>query len=126
MRTNYLRAATTTDNFTLFPVSRSNFRGKDRRRHKRIPRSIGITVQPLDVEHMECAHSFFAITRDISVGGLAYMSPNVTESELVMLTLESDPSRGVVSRVCGSSLIHANEYERVFLTSVEFLFERFC
>ena len=132
MHTHSMRAASTDANVSLFAVSKQDYRGKDRRRHKRVPRSVGITVELLDSDQLlesdphETKQSFFAITRDIGLGGLAFLSPVKVTADLVMLAVDEDPFRGVVSRVCGCCLIHQNEIEKVYLTSVEFLYERFC
>tara|TARA_R110002049_G_scaffold309101_2_gene516929 strand:- start:59893 stop:60195 length:303 start_codon:yes stop_codon:yes gene_type:complete len=45
---------------------------------------------------------------------------------MAVLSLQDESTRMVVSRVCNCSLIHANELEQVYLTSVEFLYERFA
>ncbi|MEL6106588.1 MAG: hypothetical protein AAFU85_11140, partial [Planctomycetota bacterium] len=70
--------------------------------------------------------SFFAITRDISHGGLAYLSPRKAGFELAVIHMEDEGWSGeVVCRVCHSMLVHTSELEEVYLTNLEYLYERF-
>ena len=98
----------------------------EQRRHRRVPRSVGIVIQPLDDSLQESAASFFAITRDVSHGGLAYLSSRYADFELAVVHMEDEGWEGeVVCRVCNSALVHANELEKVYLTNLEYLYERF-
>jgi c-di-GMP-binding flagellar brake protein YcgR len=119
------QAASTAGSSIFLKASRRKYRGVERRRDRRIPKSVGIMVQPLSLHQEHLGNEFFAITRDVSNGGLAFLSPFRAEYEMAVLSLEEDPSRMVISRVCNCNLIFANELEEVYLTGVEFLYERF-
>jgi c-di-GMP-binding flagellar brake protein YcgR len=120
------QAASTAGSSVFLKASRRNYRGVERRRDRRVPKSVGILVQPLSQDQVSQGDEFFAITRDISKGGLAFLSPRQATFDMAVLSLEEEPSRMVISRICNSSLIFANELEEVYLTSVEFLYERFA
>ncbi|MGB7344090.1 MAG: hypothetical protein WBD20_07745 [Pirellulaceae bacterium] len=126
MRADPTLAASTAGSSVFFKASQRRFRGPERRRDRRIPKSVGILVQPLGLDQLSLGDEFFAITRDVSRGGLAFLSPQKANFEMAILALKDEPSRLVISRVCNCSLIHANELEQVYLTSVEFLYERFA
>ncbi|MEO1524805.1 MAG: PilZ domain-containing protein [Planctomycetota bacterium] len=98
----------------------------EQRRFRRVPRSVGIVVQPLDEALHESDKAFFAITRDISHGGLAYLSPRYADFDIAVVHMEDEGWSGeVVCRVCNSALVHTNELEQVYLTNLEYLYERF-
>lgn len=99
------------------------FKGKEKRRHPRIPRSVGIIVQPLDIHMAATDQPFLAITRDVSEGGLSYVSDTPATFDMAVITLNDDRSREIICRICGTGLIFANEFDEVFLTNVEFLHE---
>ena len=125
MRTQQTRAAVSGGSSAFFhAVNKPSFNA-ERRKHRRIPRSLGILVQPLNERHDEIDDAFFAITRDVSPGGLAFLSPHFTDFDVAVISLEEDISRSVVARICGCNLIHASEVEQVYLTGVEFLYETF-
>ncbi len=124
MRIDHAQAASTAGSSLFLKAAQSSYQGPERRRERRIPKSIGIIVQPLTAMQTEAGEEFFAITRDVSRGGLAFLSPRRCDFELVVLSLQHDRSRMVVGRICNCNLIHASEHEEVYLTSVEFLYER--
>ena len=125
MRNLQARAATTGGaSLFVLPTDLNRRRGKERRRHKRIPKSIGILIEPLDEDQLTTDRAFFAITRDISKGGLGFLSSEYADYEMVLISREDDPTRAVVCRVCDCCLVHKNEFEEVYLTCVEFLYER--
>ncbi|QDT11813.1 hypothetical protein [Planctomycetes bacterium K23_9] len=126
MRIHPTLAASTAGSTLFLKASRRKYRGAERRRDRRVPKSVGIVVQPLSPLQSELGREFFAITRDVSRGGLAFLSPRKADYEMAVLSLEDDMTRLVVSRICNCNLIHANELEEVYLTSVEFLYERFA
>lgn len=98
--------------------------GPERREHRRVPVTVPITVQPLDARQREAAPPFNAITRDVSTGGLCYISSHRANYEMVAIWRENDPSRLVVCRVCKSNLIQSTDPELAYLVSVEFLYEK--
>ncbi|QEF96496.1 hypothetical protein Mal15_05240 [Stieleria maiorica] len=101
--------------------STGGYRGPDRRASRRIPRTLEITVQPLDVQLNEWARPFFAITRDVSQGGLAYLSSQKADFEKAVVSLNDGIAPGIVCRICNTSLVHSLGKEEVWLTNVQFL-----
>ena len=101
--------------------SASGFRGPDRRVAPRIPRTLEISVQPLDVQLVEVGTPFFAITRDISQGGLAYLSSRKADFEKAVVALNEGIGPGIVCRICNTSIIHRSGRDEVWLTNVQFL-----
>ena len=124
MQTQYANAVSTDSVSSLFPVV-SKYQGKNRRKHRRTPASVGIVVQALNAGG-ETTDSFFAITRDISLGGLGFLSSRPAEFDMALVTTQADPTRGVVVRICSCNLIQKTDQESVYLTSAEFLYERFA
>ena len=102
----------------------TNYDGPERRKHKRMPMTVGIKVQPLDPRQPSIEAPFSAVTRDISRGGLAYISSRKADFEIVSISLADSPNRMVICRVCACNLIQGTGTENVYLTSVEFLYER--
>lgn len=117
--------AITCGSTNMFSSYQSSYEKDDRRRNKRVPRSIGITVDPIDAEEQPQGEAFFAITRDLSRKGLSFVSPVEAPFEYACITLQDQPGREVICRVCYSNLIVKSEREDVYLTGVEFLYERF-
>ncbi len=109
---------------TLFESMRKE-RHRDKRLHKRVPRSIGILVQPMDAEEQANSEEFFAITRDISQAGLSFLSSFESRFEFESIMIADQPGREVICRTCYSSIIVKNQNEDVYLTGVEFLYERY-
>ncbi|MCO8125200.1 PilZ domain-containing protein [Stieleria sp. TO1_6] len=95
--------------------------GVERRQDTRIPSSLEIVVQPLDEQMEELGEPFFAITRDISQGGLAYLSSTFAEFENAVVSLRKGLSPGILCRICNCSVIHTIGIEKVCLTNVQFL-----
>lgn len=101
--------------------SATEYTGPERRASRRIPRTLEISVQPLDFKLNEKGDAFFAITRDISQGGLAFLSSRKADFEKAVVSLNEGIGPGIVSRVCNTTLIHGSGPEEVWLTNVEFL-----
>ena len=91
---------------------------------RRIPRTLEIWVQPLNEQLEESGSPFFAITRDISQGGLAYLSSRSADFEKAVVSINDGIAPGIVCRICNSSVIHSSGVEEFCLTNVEFLFLR--
>jgi len=98
--------------------------GPERRKEQRHPRTINITVRPLD-RHDNPLSQFAAVTRDVSRGGLSFVSFKQTNSESVAISLEDDDSRMAFCRVCRCQEFRGEDGEQAYLTSVEFLYERY-
>ena len=101
--------------------SASAYIGPERRASRRIPRTLEISVQPMDLQMKEAGRSFFAITRDISQGGLAFLSSQKSDFEKAVVSLNDGIAPGIVCRICHSSLVHSSGPEEVWLTNVEYL-----
>lgn len=99
----------------------TTYEGPERRSSPRIPKSLEISVQPLDEKLAECGQPFFAITRDISQGGLAYLSSRKAGCEKAVISLNNGIAPGIVCRICNDSVLHCTGMESVWLTNVEFL-----
>ncbi|MEO1615185.1 MAG: hypothetical protein AAFV88_05005 [Planctomycetota bacterium] len=99
--------------------------GLERRRKRRLPRTLEINVQPLDDQLNERGDAFFAITRDISQGGLAYLSSQKADFERAIISLNEGLAPRVVCRIRNNSMVHTNGLrEQVWLTNVEFLYSQ--
>lgn len=98
-----------------------SYDGPERRASRRIPRTLEISVQPLDDKMAESGQAFFAITRDISQGGLAYLSSRRADFEKAVISVNDGIAPGIVCRICNSSVIHSCGLEEFSLTNVEFL-----
>jgi hypothetical protein len=108
---------------TLFQEA-TDYTGPERREHKRYPRSLGIAVQPMDPRQSNLEQEFLAMTREVSRSGLSFVSSQRVASELVAISLQDDPTRVVICRVCELNEFQGDPGDDVYLTSVEFLYER--
>ena len=97
----------------------------ERRRSKRVPQSIGILVQPLDQYLAELSEPFFAITRDPSQGGLSFLSPQHSSFGFALISPADQGQGEVVCRICNSAIVHETQNEHVYLTNVEYLYEKY-
>lgn len=100
----------------------SEYTGPERRLSRRIPKSLEISIQPLSESMEQSGKSFFAITRDVGQGGLAYLSSEQADFEKAVISLNDGIGPGIVCRVCGSTVIHSSPKGEVCLTNVEFLY----
>ncbi|MDV6029089.1 MAG: PilZ domain-containing protein [Phycisphaera sp. RhM] len=116
-----LDAATGADEIHCLILSSDGYTGHERRASRRVPRTLEISVQPMDVQMKETGRSFFAITRDISQGGLAFLSSQKSDFEKAVVSLNDGVAPGIVCRICHSSLVHSSGPEEVWLTNVEYL-----
>ena len=78
-------------------------------------------MQPLDDQLAAKGESFFAITRDISNGGLAYLSSNEVDFEKAVITIKDGAGSGILCRICNHSTVHHGDNVQVGLTNVQFL-----
>ncbi|MCA9138231.1 MAG: PilZ domain-containing protein [Planctomycetales bacterium] len=101
--------------------SADSYDGPERRASRRIPRTLEISVQPLDDKMIESGAPFFAITRDISQGGLAYLSSRRADFDKAVISVNQGIAPGIVCRICNSSVIHSCGLEEFCLTNVQFL-----
>ena len=113
----------TNDCLTKAPLVQAGtgYDGSERRSSPRIPKSLEISVQPLAHNLIESGLPFFAITRDISTGGLAYLSSRQAGCEKALISLNDGVAPGIVCRICNESLLHCTGPEKVWLTNVQFL-----
>lgn len=109
------------------------YRGTERRGASRYEISLGIKIQPLDRELLNAGSEFCGITREISQGGLSFLSSYPGNFRMAILSLQNSDSitdnlerhdlTSLVCRVCSTSLLHSNSVEKVYLTNVEFMRE---
>lgn len=97
------------------------YHGPERRASRRVPRTLEISVQPLNDKLAEIGQPFFAITRDISQGGLAYLSSRRADFDKAVVAINDGIAPGIVCRICNSAVIHSSGMEEFCLTNVEFL-----
>ena len=112
-------AASETKEFrTLLREMTTPYRMDNRRAHKRIPRSISLTVQPLDMDFQPDGEPFWALSRDISLRGLAFVNSEPVAHEFVRIgLLEYDAT--IIAKVRHSTPIGV-DYP-LFLVGVEFV-----
>lgn len=97
------------------------YAGLERREANRVPRTLEIFVQPLDNQMAPKGDAFFAVTRDISNGGLAYLSSHEVDFEKAVITIKDGAGSGILCRICNHSTVHQCENAQVGLTNVQFL-----
>lgn len=90
------------------------------RNRDRTPRSISISVQPLNEHFHEQGEPFWLVSRDISVAGLGLVSYEAIKCEFVRIGLLNE-SVNVIGRVRHNTSI-GNKYP-LYLVGVEFLNE---
>lgn len=103
---------------TLLRELTTPFRTDNRRSHHRVPRSISLMVQPLDLDFQPNGEPFWALTRDISLKGLGFINPEPITHEFVRLGL-LDYDATIIAQVRHSTSIGI-DYP-LFLVGVEFV-----
>lgn len=91
-----------------------------RRKRRREPRSISLRIQPLDLDFCSDGEPFWAVSRDISSGGLGFVNNEPIQHEFVRIGL-FDETATMIARVCHSTSIGV-KYP-LFLVGVQFLDE---
>jgi len=91
-----------------------------RRKSRREPRSISLRIQPLDLDFCPDGEPFWAVSRDISSGGLGFVNSEPLQHEFVRIGL-FDQAATMIARVCHSTSIGV-KYP-LFLVGVQFLDE---
>lgn len=110
----------------LSAVSEVQTDNGERRKSVRIPRTMSLLVQTLtDDEKDMVGDPFFAISRDVSGGGMGFISPVQIEASVVEVSFHQLTCRRIVSRVCHSSFCQDDGQQHLYLTGVEFLYERY-
>lgn len=89
-----------------------------RRRHRRTPRSISVSVQPLDDDFDVNGDRFWLVSRDISPGGIGLISYDPIEADYVRLGLLNEKV-SIIGRVRHNTSI-GDKYP-LFLIGIEFM-----
>lgn len=89
-----------------------------RRRHQRIPRSLSISVQPLDDDFAADGETFYLVSRDVSMGGIGLISPDPIAHRYVRIGL-LDESVSVIGEVRHNSSI--GTHHPLYLVGIMFL-----
>ena len=95
--------------------------GAERRKQVRVPKTLEINVQPLDSQLDRVGEPFFAITRDISQGGLSFLCSRKPDSAKAVISLVNGAGPGIVCRICNHSVIDTTSGDNVILTNVQFM-----
>ena len=91
-----------------------------RRRHERTPRSISVSVQPLNEDFVPVSDPFWLVSRDISPAGIGLISYDPIEVENVRLGLLNERV-SIIGQVRHNTSI-GHKYP-LYLIGVEFLSE---
>lgn len=93
---------------------------KKQRKHKRQPRSISLSIQPLDLDFCPDGEAFWAVSRDVGNGGLGFINSEPIQHEYVRIGLFEEEAT-MIARVCHSTSIGV-KYP-LYLVGVQFLDE---
>lgn len=91
---------------------------EQKRHHKRTPRTLSISVQPLDDDFQPDGEPFWLVTRDISLKGIGMISSDPIEHQFVRIGL-MDESTTVIGQVRHNSSI--GHKHPLYLVGIEFL-----
>ena len=97
------------------------YEGVERRKHVRTAKTLEIDVQPLNSRLEHVGEPFFAITRDISQGGLSFLCSRKPDFAKAVISLVDGAGPGIVCRVCNHSVIDTTSGTSVILTNVQFM-----
>lgn len=86
-----------------------------------MPQSLEITVQPLDDDFAPRGESYFAITRDVSEGGLSFLASKSADFEYAMISLNDVVAPAFLCRVCNTSSIDCTGPQKFSLTNLEYV-----
>ena len=89
-----------------------------RRKHQRIPRSISVSVQPLDEDFQAVGRPFWVVSRDISIRGIGLISYEPIRHDYVRVALLNE-NVAVFGRVRHNTSI--GHKCPLYLVGVEFL-----
>lgn len=95
-------------------------RAKNKRRNRREPRSVSLRIQPLDLDFCPDGEAFWAVSRDVSNGGLGFINSEPIQHEYVRIGLFEENAT-MIARVCHSTSIGV-KYP-LYLVGVQFLDE---
>lgn len=93
---------------------------KKRRQNRRNPRSVSLRIQPLDLDFCHDGEPFWAVSRDVSNGGLGFINSEPIQHEYVRIGLFEEEAT-MIARVCHSTSIGV-QYP-LYLVGVQFLDE---
>ena len=93
---------------------------KNKRRSRREPRSVSLSIQPLDLDFCPDGEAFWAVSRDVSNGGLGFVNSEPIQHEYVRIGL-FDEAATMIARVCHSTSIGVKC--PLYLVGVQFLDE---
>lgn len=93
---------------------------KKQRKHRREPRSISLQIQPLDLDFCPDGEAFWAVSRDVSNGGLGFINSEPISHEYVRIGLFEEKAT-MIARICHSTSIGV-KYP-LYLVGVQFLDE---
>ncbi|MEL7498235.1 MAG: PilZ domain-containing protein [Planctomycetota bacterium] len=91
-----------------------------RRKHQRVPRSISISVEPVDADFQSQGEPFWVVSRDISRRGIGLISYDPIRHEFVRIGLLNE-NISVIGQVRHNTAI-GHRYP-LYLVGVEFLNE---
>ena len=91
----------------------------ERRSDNRVPRSISLQVQPLDMDFQPDGESFCAITRDISKKGLGFINAEAVDHEYLRIYMPLQTESSVIARVCYNLSVGVTY--PLYLVGVEFI-----
>ena len=103
----------------LSEMQRSSNPVDERRGDRRVPRSISLQVQPLDMDFQPEGESFCAITRDISKRGLGFINAEAVDHEYLRIYMPLQTESSVIARVCYNLSIGVTY--PLYLVGVEFI-----
>lgn len=124
--TRHLKARRSAEQFFLVAQELQNLVNpvpvefESKRREKRQPRTLSISVQPLDEDFQNDGDVFWLVSRDISLRGIGMVSYDRIDHRFVRLGLIGE-SVSVIGKVRHNTSI-GNEYP-LYLVGVEFLNE---
>ena len=72
----------------------------NRRRARRVPRSLTLKIQPLNMDFLPDGEPFFAISRDISKNGIGFVNSEPLRHEYVRIGIPEQTDQTVIARIC--------------------------
>jgi len=115
-----VRLSEVTDDFRKLLQAITEFPPEqDRRKINRVPRSLVVSVQPLDNNMQPTGACFKAVSRDISTNGMGFFQNEPFPTSFVRIGPNENSVSQSVARVCFNKAYHGEQVQ--YLVGVEFL-----
>jgi hypothetical protein len=91
----------------------------ERRTEERIPISVALSIQPLDLDFQPDGEPFFALTRDFSQGGMGFINSEPFDHKYLRLGIPGHDASTIIGHVCYNLSIGVDQ--PLYLVGIQFV-----